>query len=582
MATSFPEKTTADIPFDNFIVFNILISVIDSSSILSDWSVMSRFPRIVINTLLSCVAISVYASEKNDDDFVQKTKQRMQRIENVRNTLLAVNNNDCFDTVRGNFIEESMVALGNKSNYCTRKMIIKQGCFSEELMRKRIGGFLNGSLKITENNKYSELMENSFSKSHLNECKKNSEFLEQSIAMFIKDTNDLDGIWKKLQNAGKGKAAKKRKLSELVDFACDMDVEKHTARDVQELMSNVQLNDIDECGTVPLICAVAFGREQLIALLLKHGANPNFFDAQGRLPIIMTKNKKIRTMLKKTNINYMHNGETALMVAARAGNVSVVQALLACGAKVDLKDKDGNTAEDIARSAGKTEVVQIFENRKKADRTAKEQKREQEQQLPPSQNNASTAQNPVIAKNNDAAETKRKSEEQAIVTRSSASAGKQPRQKSTEQEARRLARKDAALQKRVQVQKQLQQTPNKEQEKREAQLIEQQWRAHTEILGAMHEAFKAEKQRERETEREEQGRREQQMKEKIRLIAQEKERLAKELKQLEENEQTLLAVSKYEDEVRKAVAIYDQRFPDNILSDQQKYDIVSQGKLLSK
>lgn len=55
-----------------------------------------------------------------------------------------------------------------------------------------------------------------------------------------------------------------------------------------------------------------------------------------------------------------NNGETALMVAARAGNMDAVKALLRAGANAKLKNTDGKTARSIAKKAKQKEVASVL------------------------------------------------------------------------------------------------------------------------------------------------------------------------------------------------------------------------------
>ena len=48
------------------------------------------------------------------------------------------------------------------------------------------------------------------------------------------------------------------------------------------------------------------------------------------------------------------------MLAATAGNLAVVEALLAAGADVEIRDKEGETALTLAADSGNTDVVQTL------------------------------------------------------------------------------------------------------------------------------------------------------------------------------------------------------------------------------
>jgi ankyrin repeat protein len=54
-------------------------------------------------------------------------------------------------------------------------------------------------------------------------------------------------------------------------------------------------------------------------------------------------------------------GMTALMTAVQEGQVDVVKALLAAGADRKLRNKKPETASDIARLNGRTELLSLLE-----------------------------------------------------------------------------------------------------------------------------------------------------------------------------------------------------------------------------
>ena len=56
-------------------------------------------------------------------------------------------------------------------------------------------------------------------------------------------------------------------------------------------------------------------------------------------------------------------GRSALILAAAAGHVDIVEALLKNGAKVDGRDKTGHTALNWAAMRGRTQVVTALQNK---------------------------------------------------------------------------------------------------------------------------------------------------------------------------------------------------------------------------
>eukprot|EP00808_Paulinella_micropora_P011049 g71531.t1 len=55
------------------------------------------------------------------------------------------------------------------------------------------------------------------------------------------------------------------------------------------------------------------------------------------------------------------NGDTALILAGLNGHTATAQALLAAGAYIEAKDKWGRTALDLARQENKPETIKLLE-----------------------------------------------------------------------------------------------------------------------------------------------------------------------------------------------------------------------------
>ena len=94
-------------------------------------------------------------------------------------------------------------------------------------------------------------------------------------------------------------------------------------------------------GSTPLMAASQKGYTEIVKLLLKKGADPNFQDPMG--------------------------GKTALILAVEAQNpkLELAKALLDGGAKPNLKDKKGNTAADLAAKADRKEITKLLQEYQK-------------------------------------------------------------------------------------------------------------------------------------------------------------------------------------------------------------------------
>jgi hypothetical protein len=88
-------------------------------------------------------------------------------------------------------------------------------------------------------------------------------------------------------------------------------------------------------NVTPLIYATSYGLSNVAELLLERGADPN----------------------ASTKVD---NDDTALMCAAESGNRRLVELLLAYGAEVGRKNRWGQDAASLARSAGHDEVYHLL------------------------------------------------------------------------------------------------------------------------------------------------------------------------------------------------------------------------------
>ncbi len=113
-----------------------------------------------------------------------------------------------------------------------------------------------------------------------------------------------------------------------------------------------------QTGSTPLISAVASLNDNIVRLLLDHGAKPEHLTKAGDTAIhtaAYNAPEKILKLLLKTkpDVNLKNGGgATPLMMAALSGNTLAAKALLEAKAKVDITTPNGTTALILAAMEG--------------------------------------------------------------------------------------------------------------------------------------------------------------------------------------------------------------------------------------
>jgi len=110
-----------------------------------------------------------------------------------------------------------------------------------------------------------------------------------------------------------------------------------------------------------LMIAVLKGRLPMIELLLQNGADVNASDMLGASPLARAVEREYvdvaRRLLEVPSLDINardRSGMTALHMAAAVGNDTLATALLAHGARIDIKEENGFTPADLAQRNGHT------------------------------------------------------------------------------------------------------------------------------------------------------------------------------------------------------------------------------------
>ena len=127
------------------------------------------------------------------------------------------------------------------------------------------------------------------------------------------------------------------------------------------------VNNANKYGVTPLSAACQNGNPDMVALLLKAGANPSIALPGGETPLMTASRTGKLAVLKfliahgaDVNAKDADHAQTALMWAAAEGNAEAISALIAAGADLSAVSKGGFTAYLFAAREGKVAAVTEF------------------------------------------------------------------------------------------------------------------------------------------------------------------------------------------------------------------------------
>lgn len=142
--------------------------------------------------------------------------------------------------------------------------------------------------------------------------------------------------------------------------------ESGNLKGVEEALAQGASPDAMGPNSGALHCAAFNGHKAVVALLLKHKANPNIADHQKLYPLHLAASKgetAIVELLLANGANLEVKTEadgTAMHVAAAAGFAKTLAALIKAGANLEAEDKGGNTPLHTAASQAKADAVKAL------------------------------------------------------------------------------------------------------------------------------------------------------------------------------------------------------------------------------
>lgn len=134
--------------------------------------------------------------------------------------------------------------------------------------------------------------------------------------------------------------------------------------------TNLELPTVTEfsIGEIVLIGVCANHFLGVARELVKAGANPNHPSNDGRNAMywaLYCGNLELFKLLVQhggdVNYRWQHDEYTLVMMAAERGNMDILRILVDAGADVGGKNKDGETAIDLAQQKNKKQVVEFLQ-----------------------------------------------------------------------------------------------------------------------------------------------------------------------------------------------------------------------------
>src|SRR5206468_1738318 len=119
------------------------------------------------------------------------------------------------------------------------------------------------------------------------------------------------------------------------------------------LAAGADAKAVNQEGATPLYLACVTGNVEIITKLLKHGA-----DVNTQSTVVQAKRR--RGVVYKQGDDQHSGGVTALILAARQGNVDAVRVLAENGADVNKPSGDGSTAMVVAIQNGHYDVARLL------------------------------------------------------------------------------------------------------------------------------------------------------------------------------------------------------------------------------
>lgn len=141
---------------------------------------------------------------------------------------------------------------------------------------------------------------------------------------------------------------------------------KDIAKTLIDAGADTDIQNIDGCTALMVDINLQNGYSGNVRMMIDAGADLNIQNKEGYTALILTcrnfSGNKFKMLIDAgADLNIQDKlGRTALMHAIYARNIGKVKMLIHAGADLGIADKDGSTALDIARSAGRQDIVDLL------------------------------------------------------------------------------------------------------------------------------------------------------------------------------------------------------------------------------
>jgi ankyrin repeat protein len=157
-------------------------------------------------------------------------------------------------------------------------------------------------------------------------------------------------------------------------------VDRQDVKGVARLLDATPQLDVNyrtpRMGQSALVSAASMGSEEIVRLLLRHGADPNITTESNQTPLLLAAHyghvgiaKLLIASGADVNLSESRYGHTALVSAAQQGHSEIVALLLDADADTLKRTSDGQTALQLASQYNRQSVVRTFQAYEQAKAT---------------------------------------------------------------------------------------------------------------------------------------------------------------------------------------------------------------------